>query len=147
VRLKKLESENEHEQKSRALKRQSHEEVLYKNLFARSLKLQRQRIVDERKESRERREEYERRCAMKQQAIENYYLQQYEMLKRKMDEETRDQKIAEHAQKVALKKMEAELKQKMRDQLALLKEQLKNEEELSYFRLLDTDHLYDALAQ
>jgi hypothetical protein len=43
--------------------------------------------------------------------------------------------------------MESELKKKMREQLELLKEQLRNEEELSQFRLLDTERLYDALAQ
>lgn len=43
--------------------------------------------------------------------------------------------------------MESELKKKMRDQLELLKEQLRNEEELSYFRLFDTEKLYDSLNQ
>ncbi len=43
--------------------------------------------------------------------------------------------------------MESELKKKMREQLALLKEQLRNEEELSYFRLMKTDELYEALNQ
>lgn len=41
--------------------------------------------------------------------------------------------------------MESELKKKMREQLSLLKEQLRNEEELSHFRLMDTERLYDAL--
>jgi hypothetical protein len=41
--------------------------------------------------------------------------------------------------------MQAELKKKMTEQLELLKEQLRNEEELSYFRLFDTEKLYDAL--
>jgi len=147
VRLKKMEMENDHERKSRVLKRQSHEEQLYKNLFARSLKLQKQRIIDERKGSRERRDEYDRQCAVKQESIENFYLQQYDMLRNQMNEEAKNQHTMEYAQKAALKKMESELKRKMRDQLSLLKEQLRNEEELSYFRLLDTDRLYDALAQ
>ena len=42
--------------------------------------------------------------------------------------------------------MEAELKRKMKAQLELLKEQLRNEEDLSYFRLFDAQKLYDALA-
>ena len=85
-----MDYENDIEKKSRTLKRQSHEELLYKNLyayfsssspfyvltftrnrFAQSLKLQKQRVIEERKDSRERKEEYDRQCAIKQQSIEN----------------------------------------------------------------------------
>ncbi|XP_050392120.2 uncharacterized protein LOC126810852 isoform X2 [Patella vulgata] len=145
VRARKYYNEYAVRARSKLLRRRTKEEMIFKKLFKDGLAIQKERIQDIRKYSREQRD---KQCRLRQDeldSMENYYHDQFEMLAAKVTTEREELLIREKAQQKALDQMKKELRKKMEKEIKVYQDQLFRDDDDAYFRQLDADRLRQTL--
>ena len=93
-------------------------------MFDRILRLQKQRLIDERRAARREHEENMADRRVRMEALENYYRDQEDMLREDLAEENRRRAVEERAQTAALSAFEREARASMASKLEALRDRI-----------------------
>ena len=115
---------------SRALRKRDREEVMYRKLFDKCLKLQRDRLREERRAIKE--ENAAAAAALREQKdnMARYHAEQLAMVKEQLRLEAYNKHVAQKAQNIALGKLEHSIKSSLSDQLDRLRREIDASDQL-----------------
>ncbi|XP_072168335.1 uncharacterized protein [Diadema setosum] len=127
--------------KSRAMKRRTREEQIFKHLFEEGMEIQKARIRELRKYAAEKREENSKRQRDEVESLENYYRDQFKMLAETIAKERQELNTRDREQANALHRIKRNLREKMEREIREYQDQLYRDEDAEYFRQLEADRM------
>ena len=145
VKIKNYYEEFRLQQRAKMLKKLTKEEVLFKQLFNESLKIQKERIREMKKYAKEQRDIKTKQQLNQIESIENFYKNKFNLLNEKIKKEKLDNEIREKSQHEILTKMKSQLKKKLETDIRDLQSQLCNDEDYMYWRQLDANRVENDL--
>jgi centrosomal protein CEP95 len=141
VKVKKYYEEFRLEQRAKMLKQTTSEELIFKRLFNKSLKLQKERILELKKYAKEKNELNSKNQLNQMESIENYYKTKFDLLNERMRKEKDSALIREKAQHLVLTKMKRQAKNKMENDIRDLQEQMYRDKDFLYWRQTDANRV------
>ncbi|XP_071491936.1 uncharacterized protein [Diadema antillarum] len=127
--------------RSRAMKRRTREEQIFKHLFEEGMEIQKARIRELRKYAAEKREENSKRQRDEVESLENYYRDQFKMLAETIAKERQELNTRDREQSNALHRIKRNLREKMEREIREYQDQLYRDEDAEYFRQLEADRM------
>ncbi|XP_041473055.1 centrosomal protein of 95 kDa-like isoform X1 [Lytechinus variegatus] len=127
--------------KSRALKRRTKEEQIFKHLFEEGMAIQKMRIRELREYAKEKRENTTKQQQDEVESLENYYRDQFNLLAETIAKERHDVNVRDRAQANAMKRLKSDMRRKMEKEIREYQEQLYRDEDAEYFRQLEADRM------
>ena len=137
VKVKNYFEEFRLQQRAKMLKKVTKEEVLFKQLFNESLKIQKERVREMKKYAKEQRDIKTKQQMNQIESIENFYKNKFNLLNEKIKKEKLETEIREKSQHEILTKMKTQMKSKLENDIRDLQSQLCNDEDFMYWRQLD----------
>ena len=145
VKVKNYFEEFRLQQRAKMLKKLTKEEVLFKQLFNESLKIQKERVREMKKYAKEQRDIKTKQQLNQIESIENFYKNKFNLLNEKIKKEKTDNEIREKSQHEILTKMKSQMKNKLESDIRDLQGQLCNDEDFMYWRQLDANRVENDL--
>jgi centrosomal protein CEP95 len=145
VKVKNYFEEFRLQQRAKMLKKLTKEEVLFKQLFNESLKIQKERVREMKKYAKEQRDIKTKQQMNQIESIENFYKNKFNLLNEKIKKEKVDNEIREKSQHEILTKMKSQMKNKLESDIRDLQSQLCNDEDFMYWRKLDANRVENDL--
>ena len=133
------------QQRAKLLKQQTSEELVFKKLFNESLKIQKERMLDLKKYTKEKNELNMKQQLNQIESMENFYKNKFTMLNEQMKSEKDSNLIRERAQHVILGKLRKQVKDKLETDIRDLQDQMCRDKDFLYWRQLDADRLKDEI--
>ena len=129
------------EKKAKMLQQSTAEELVFKNLFHETMKLQKERLLELERYAKEKNELNVEKQLNNLQSIENYYKRKFELLKENVKLEKNQKSISQKSQHDALNKLRFNCKGILRNQILDLQQQMCRDNDHIYWRKLDSDRL------
>ncbi|GAB1597840.1 centrosomal protein of 95 kDa-like [Argonauta hians] len=127
--------------RSRMMKRNTKEEMLFKSMFKESLRTQKDRVLELQKYVDELSKQKAHALQNDIASIENYYCNQFAMLSEAMKKQVAEKQMIRNEQIRLKSNMKRELRQQMEKDIHEIQHQLCEDEDNIHFRQLDTERL------
>lgn len=145
ARARRYYNEYELRLKAKLQRRRTKEEQVFRQAFEELLELQKERVREVKKYTKEKQQEKTRLCNQQMEALENFYKDQLLMLAESVAREKLEVEVREKAQHELMTKLRQELRHKMEDEIRRLQGCLDREDDVVHFRQLDADQLASRL--
>lgn len=121
------------------LKQSTDEELIIKRLFDDCLRIQKERMLEMKKYSREKSQIILQNQSDKIQSIENVYKNKLDLFNEKIKSEKNAAELRERAQNLALRKLKKELKEKLENRIINLNDQINRDRNFLHWRQIDAE--------
>lgn len=129
------------------LKQATSEELVFKRLFAESLRLQKERMLEMKKYAREQSAVELRRQLDQIASLENAYKNKFELLNERMRSEKTESEVRERDQKLALAKWNRAMRSRLEREIRDMQQQMYRDKDFLHWRQLDADTAKSKLLQ
>ena len=141
AKIKRYYEEFRLKQRARLLKQTHSEELIFKQMFNESLKLQKERMLELKRYTKEKNELNSKQQLDKIESIENFYKNKFNLLNEKMVKEKEDILVREKAQHLILNSMKVQVKSKLESDIVDLQEQMCRDKDFLYWRQMDANRV------
>ena len=141
AKIKRYYEEFRLKQRARLLKQTHSEELIFKQMFNESLKLQKERMLELKRYTKEKDELNSKQQLDKIESIENFYKNKFNLLNEKMVKEKQDILIREKAQHLVLSNMKVQVRSKLESDIVDLQEQMCRDKDFLYWRQMDANRV------
>ncbi|UJR28790.1 hypothetical protein I4U23_010016 [Adineta vaga] len=135
------------DQRKRLLKKRTNEELILKQAYKDSIRIQRERLREMKKYKQEYNTLFHTRYRNQLESLENYYRQRLNMFKELEEQESAIQRTNDREDKLELNKQRLELRKQLETDIKQLQDQLNQNDDYIHFRQLDLERLKDNLTQ
>ncbi|CAF3800555.1 unnamed protein product [Rotaria magnacalcarata] len=135
------------DQRKRLLKKRTNEELILKQAYKDSIRIQRERLQEMKKYKQEYNALFLSRYRNQLESLENYYRQRLNMFKEVEQKESALQRTNDREDKLELNKQRLQLRKKLETDIKQLQDQLNQNDDYIHFRQLDLERLKENLTQ
>lgn len=135
------------DQRKRMLKKRTNEELVLKQAYKDSIRIQRERLHEMKKYKQEYNSLFRARYRNQLESLENYYRQRLDMFKEQEEQESAVQRAHDREDKLELNKQRRELRKQLESDIQQLQDQLNQNDDYVHFRQLDLERLKENLTQ
>ncbi|CAF1636089.1 unnamed protein product [Adineta ricciae] len=135
------------DQRKRLLKKRTNEELILKQAYKDSIRIQRERLHEMKKYKQEYNTLFLTRYRNQLESLENYYRQRLSMFKEAEEQESAIQRANDREDKLELNKQRLQLRKQLESDIKQLQDQLNQNDDYIHFRQLDLERLKDNLTQ
>lgn len=135
------------DQRKRVLKKRTNEELILKQAYKDSIRIQRERLLEMKKYKQEYNALFRQRYQNQLESLENYYRQRLNMFKELEQKETAVQRANDREDKLELNKQRLQLRKQLERDIQQLQDQLNQNDDYVHFRQLDLERLKENLVQ
>ncbi|CAF3150409.1 unnamed protein product [Rotaria socialis] len=135
------------DQRKRLLKKRTNEELILKQAYKDSIRIQRERLQEMKKYKQEYNALFLSRYRNQLESLENYYRQRLDMFKEVEQKESALQRTNDREDKLELNKQRLQLRKKLETDIKQLQDQLNQNDDYIHFRQLDLERLKENLTQ
>lgn len=121
------------------LKQSTDEELIFKRLFDDCLRIQKERMLEMKKYSREKSQIIFQNQSNKIQSIENIYKNKLDLFNEKIKSEKNEAELRERAQNLALRQLKKEFKEKLENRIINLNDQINGDRNFLHWRQIDAE--------
>ena len=135
------------DQRKRLLQKRTNEELVLKQAYKDSIRIQRERLLEMKKYKQEYNALFRQRYQNQLESLENYYRQRLNMFKELEQKETAVQRANDREDKLELNKQRLQLRKQLERDIQQLQDQLSQNDDYVHFRQLDLERLKENLVQ
>ncbi|CAF1344311.1 unnamed protein product [Adineta steineri] len=135
------------DQRKRLLKKRTNEELILKQAYKDSIRIQRERLHEMKKYKQEYNGLFHARYRNQLESLENYYRQRLDMFKEIEEKESALQRTNDREDKLELNKQRLQLRKQLESDIKQLQDQLNQNDDYVHFRQLDLERLKENLTQ
>ncbi|CAF3478394.1 unnamed protein product [Rotaria sordida] len=135
------------DQRKRLLKKRTNEELILKQAYKDSIRIQRERLHEMKKYKQEYNGLFLARYRNQLESLENYYQQRLNMFKELEQKESVIQRTNDREDKLELNKQRVQLRKQLESDIKQLQDQLSQNDDYIHYRQLDLERLKENLTQ
>ena len=129
------------QQRAKMLKKSTEEELVFKNLFHESMKIQKERMLELKRYAKEKAELSDRQQLNEIVSIENFYKTRFELLNERLQADKQATQVRDKAQHGILNKMKSQVKHKLEADIRDLQSQMCQDKDHIYWREMDAKRI------
>ena len=135
------------DQRKRLLKKRSNEELIVKQAYKESIRIQRERLQEMKKYKEEYNGIFLTRYRNQLESLENHYRQRLSMCKEVEDDDKAKQRVRDREDKLELSKQRSESRKQLESDIRQSQDQLNQNDDYIHYRQLDLERLKENLIQ
>ncbi|CAF0802401.1 unnamed protein product [Didymodactylos carnosus] len=135
------------QQRKRLLKKRTNEELILKQAYDESIKIQKERLYEMKKYKQQYNDLFMKRYKTQLDSLENYYRERLEMFKEQQVNEQTIKQRNDNEEKLELDKQRQQLRKQLEQDIKQLHEHLADNTDYMHYRQLDLDKLKENLIQ
>ncbi|CAF1242046.1 unnamed protein product [Rotaria sp. Silwood1] len=135
------------DQRKRLLKKRTNEELILKQAYKDSIRIQRERLHEMKKYKQDYNGLFLARYRNQLESLENYYRQRLDMFKELEQKESAIQRANDREDKLELNKQRLQLRKQLESDIKQLQDQLNQNDDYIHYRQLDLERLKENLTQ
>ncbi|XP_063694950.1 centrosomal protein of 95 kDa-like [Bolinopsis microptera] len=125
--------------KARMCNKSYKEEVMFKQLFEKGLKVQKENLLEAKRLAKEDNETARMKHEKNTKELENYYTDQFDLMATEVDKAKKEKEILQQEKRLRLNKQKIHQRQKMKEEIEVLQENLVRSDEHLHYKEIEFD--------